>query len=123
VGILRHLPAVSHDSRGRAGAAKTMRCTNGREPAGGRCAHTWAREAGFELVHAAAYHPHYLTGPHKGFWNWTFRNACERLVDEGVMTREKFQELVDGMTAADNDPNTVVAHCRMHQLIARKPQS
>jgi hypothetical protein len=36
---------------------------------GGRRAHLWAREAGFELVHAAAYHAHYLSGPHKGFWN------------------------------------------------------
>jgi SAM-dependent methyltransferase len=89
---------------------------------GGRYAHMWAREAGFELVHAAAYHPHYLNGPHKGFWNWTFRNACRRLVEEAMMTPEKWQNLVDGMTAADDDPNTVVAHCRMHQLIARKPK-
>ena len=90
---------------------------------GGRYAHMWAREAGFELVHAAAYHPHYLNGPHKGFWNWTLRNACRRLVEEALMTQEKWQKLVDGMTAADNDPNTVVAHCRMHQLIARKPKA
>lgn len=90
---------------------------------GGRRAHTWAREAGFELVHVAAYHPHYLDGPHKGFWNWTFRNASERLVHEGLLTQEKWRELVEGMTAADDDPNTVVAHCRMHQLIARKPLS
>src|SRR4029453_6603652 len=41
--------------------------------AGGRWAHTWALEAGFELVHVDAYHPHYLTGEHKGFWNWTLR--------------------------------------------------
>ncbi len=88
---------------------------------GGRYAHIWAKEAGFELVHAAAYHPHYLTGPHKSFWNWTLRNAVQRLVDEGGLSQERFDELVAGMTAADNSPDTVVAHCRMHQLIARKP--
>jgi hypothetical protein len=89
--------------------------------AGGRCAHTWAREAGFEIVHADAYHPHYLEGPHKGFWNWTLRNGTRRLVDEGVLTEARWTELVDGMTQADNSRDTVVAHCRMHHLIARKP--
>ena len=88
---------------------------------GGRWAHTWAKEAGFEIVHADAYHPHYLEGPHKGFWNWTLRNACRRLVEEGGMTEARWTELVDGMTQADNSRGTVVAHCRMHQLIARKP--
>jgi SAM-dependent methyltransferase len=88
---------------------------------GGRYAHTWAKEAGFELVYVAAYHPHYLKGPHKGFWNWTLRNVTERLVEEGSLTRDRWLELVDGMTAADESPDTVVAHCRMHQLIARKP--
>ena len=88
---------------------------------GGRYAHTWAKEAGFDLVHVAAYHPHYLYGPHKGFWNWTFRNAARRLVEEGSMSEGRWKELVAGMTAADDSPHTVVAHCRMHQLIARKP--
>ena len=31
--------------------------------------------ARFELLHIDAYHPHYLTGDHKGFWNWMLRNA------------------------------------------------
>jgi hypothetical protein len=88
---------------------------------GGRCAHTWAEEAGFDLLHVAAYHPHYLSGPHKGFWNWTLRNATRRLVEEGTMSEDRWRGLVAGMTAADDSPNTVVAHCRMHQLIARKP--
>ena len=35
------------------------------------------------------------------------------------MTR--LDELVTGMTEADESPTTVVAHCRMHQVIARKP--
>ena len=88
---------------------------------GGRYAHMWAKQSGFELVHVAAYHPHYLSGPHKGFWNWTLRNAGKRLVEEGTMTQERWEELVRGMTAADESPDTVVAHCRMHQLIARRP--
>jgi len=88
---------------------------------GGRRAHLWAKEAGFELVHVAAYHPHYLHGPHKGFWNWTLRNATQRLVEEGDLSRQRWEGLVAGMTAADNSPDTVVAHCRMHQVIARKP--
>ena len=29
---------------------------------GGRWAHTWAKEAGFEVVHVAAYHPHFIAG-------------------------------------------------------------
>ena len=88
---------------------------------GGRYAHLWAKEAGFELVHVSADHPHYLSGPHKGLWNWTFRNAVRRLVEERSLTEERWEELIAGMTAADNSPETVVAHCRMHQVIARKP--
>jgi SAM-dependent methyltransferase len=88
---------------------------------GGRWVHTWAKEAGFDVVFVDAYHPHYLEGPHKGFWNWTLRNAGRRLVDEGTLTEGRWQELADGMTEADQSRDTVVAHCRMHQLIARKP--
>lgn len=88
---------------------------------GGQRAHLWAKEAGFELLYVAAYQPHYLDGPHKGFWNWTFRNATRRLVEEGTMSEDRWNELVAGMTAADDSLDTVVAHSRMHQLIARKP--
>lgn len=88
---------------------------------GGRSVHLWAKQAGFELVHAAAYHPHFLSGPHKSFWNWTFRVATERMVEEGTLTEARWTELVAGMDAADASPTTIVAHCRMHQLIARKP--
>jgi len=88
--------------------------------AGGRWAHTWAIEAGFELVHVDAYHPHYLTGDHKGFWNWTLRHGGLGLVTEGSLSATKLEELVAGMTKADESPATVVAHCRMHQVIARK---
>jgi cyclopropane fatty-acyl-phospholipid synthase-like methyltransferase len=87
---------------------------------GGRRAHTWAKQAGFELVHVDAYHPHYLTGEHKGFWNWTLRNAGLGLVTEGLLPMAKLDELVAGMNKADESPDTVVAHCRMHQVIARK---
>ena len=88
---------------------------------GGRRAHMWAKEAGFEVVHADAYHPHYLSGEHKGFWNWTLRNAGVGLVTEGLLSMTKLEELVEGMTQADESPDTLVAHCRMHQVMARKP--
>ena len=87
---------------------------------GGRRTHLWAREAGFEILHVDAYHPHYLTGEHKGFWNWTLRNAGVGLVTEGSLSMTKLQELVAGMNQADESPDTLVAHCRMHQVIARK---
>ena len=93
----------------------------GADYSGGRRAHTWAQEAGFELVHVDAYHPHYLTGEHKGFWNWTLRNAALTLVSEGSLSTTRLEELVAGMTAADQSPDTVVSHCRMHQVIARRP--
>lgn len=89
--------------------------------AGGRRVHTWAKSAGFEVVHVAAYHPHYVTGEHKGFWSWTFEEAGAGLVKEGTLSEGRLRELVEGMRAADQDPEMVVAHCRMHQLIARKP--
>lgn len=89
---------------------------------GGRRVHTWALDAGFELEHADAYHPHYLSGPYKSFWNWTLRNAAQGLVLEGLLEQAKLDQLVAGMSEADASPTTVVAHCRMHQLIARKPR-
>jgi len=37
------------------------------------------------------------------------------------LTAARVDELVAGMNEADASPNTLVAHCRMHQLIAKKP--
>ena len=74
-------------------------------------------------MHVDAYHPHYLTGEHKGFWNWTLRAVAEGLVREGTLTTGRLEALVAGMSEADASPDTVVAHCRMHQLIARKPST
>jgi SAM-dependent methyltransferase len=89
--------------------------------AGGRRAHLWAKEAGFEIVHVDAYHPHYVTGEHKGFWNWTLRAVALGMVKEGSLSAARLEELVAGMNEADASPDTLVAHCRMHQLIAKKP--
>ena len=89
--------------------------------AGGRRVHLWAKEAGFEIVHVDAYHPHYVTGEHKGFWNWTLRAVALGMVKEGSLSAARLQELVEGMNQADASPDTLVAHCRMHQLIAKKP--
>lgn len=87
---------------------------------GGRRTHLWAKEAGFEILHVDAYHPHYLTGEHKGFWNWTLRNVAVGLVTDGSLSMTKLEELAAGMNRADESPDTLVAHCRMHQVIARK---
>jgi hypothetical protein len=88
---------------------------------GGRRAHLWAKEAGFEIVHVDAYHPHYVTGEHKGFWSWTLRAVGLGMVKEGSLSAARLEELVAGMNEADASPDTLVAHCRMHQLIAKKP--
>ena len=88
---------------------------------GGRRAHLWTKEAGFEIVHVDAYHPHHITGEHKGFWNWTLRAVGFGMVKEGSLTATRLEELVAGMNEADASPDTLVAHCRMHQLIAKKP--
>jgi 2-polyprenyl-3-methyl-5-hydroxy-6-metoxy-1,4-benzoquinol methylase len=90
--------------------------------AGGRRLHRWALEAGFDVLRIDAYHPHYLTGEHKGFWGWTFRESGANLVKEGAITDARYEELSEGMRAADDDPSTLVAHARMHQLVARKPE-
>ena len=87
----------------------------------GRRVHLWAKEAGFEFIHVDAYHPHYVTGKHKGFWNWTLHAVALGMVKEGSLTAARVDELVAGMNEADASPNTLVAHCRMHQLIAKKP--
>ena len=88
---------------------------------GGRRTHLWAKEAGFEIVHVDAYHPHYVTGEHKGFWNWTLRAVGQGMVKEESLTQARLNELVAGMNDADASPDTLVAHSRMHQLIAKKP--
>ena len=49
------------------------------------------------------------------------RNAALRLVDEGTLSHDRWKELVVGMTVVYNAQIRVVAHCRMHQLIAKKP--
>jgi SAM-dependent methyltransferase len=89
--------------------------------AGGRLLHSWAREAGFEVLDLSVYHPHYLTGPHKGFWSWTFLEIAHALLKEGLLTEDRLRQLANGMRAADEDPTIMVAHCRTHQMIARKP--
>ena len=88
---------------------------------GGRRAHLWAKEAGFELVHVDAHYPQYVTGGHKGFWNWTLRAVALGMVKEGSLSAARLEELVAGMNDADASPDTLVAHCRMHQLIPKKP--
>jgi hypothetical protein len=81
-----------------------------------------ASEAGFDVLSIDAYQPHYLSGKHKGFWSWTYREAGANLVKEGGMTDARYDEISEAMRAADDDPLTLVGHARMHQLVARKPE-
>ncbi len=89
--------------------------------AGGRRLHRWAREAGFEIVEVNAYQRHYVSGPFKRFWSWTFLEAGPSMIEAGMLTEERFEQLASGMQEADDDPEIQVGHARHHQLIARKP--
>ncbi|MEO8050667.1 MAG: methyltransferase domain-containing protein [Acidobacteriota bacterium] len=88
---------------------------------GGRRLHSWAAEAGFEIVDVTAYQPHYLTGPRKGFYSWTIEAAGPALIADGILTQENLQSVLAAMRAADDDPRVMVAGYRQHQLIARRP--
>jgi len=88
---------------------------------GGRRLHTWAVEAGFEIVDLRVYQPHYLAGPHKGFWSWSMEAAGPSLVADGILTQEDLQNMLNSMRAADADPRVLVAGYSNYQLIARKP--
>ncbi len=89
--------------------------------AGGRRLHCWLREAGYEIQQAHAYQKHYLDGPHKVFWSWTFIETGRSLIADGLLSEEQLHELAQEMQKADDDPNVLVGHCRNHQVIARKP--
>lgn len=41
---------------------------------------------------------------------------------EGAITDARYAELSEGMRVADDDSLTFVAHARMRQLVARKPE-
>jgi hypothetical protein len=84
-----------------------------------RCRHGYAHRLRFGV--SVNFAEPRRTGEHKGFWNWTLRAAAQGLVREGTLTPDRLEELVAGMTEADASRDTVVTHCRMHQLIARKP--
>ena len=90
--------------------------------AGGRRLHKWASAAGFEIVSVDAYQPHYLSGPQKSFWSWTFLETAPTLVREQTLTEDRVRQLAEGMKTADEDPTVLIGHCRNHQLIARKPR-
>jgi NAD(P)-dependent dehydrogenase (short-subunit alcohol dehydrogenase family) len=77
--------------------------------------------AGFKILDIGAYQLHYITGPHKRFWSWSFLEAGPALLAQEALNEEQLNELADGMRAADEDPNVLVGHCRNHQLIACKP--
>jgi SAM-dependent methyltransferase len=93
----------------------------GLDYAAGRRLHCWAQAAGFKIVDVAAYQLHYVTGPQKRFWSWSFLEAGPALLAQNALTPEQLNQLAEGMQAADEDPSVLVGHCRNHQLIALKP--
>jgi cyclopropane fatty-acyl-phospholipid synthase-like methyltransferase len=101
--------------------AQALSATRKVDYSGGRRLHTWAAEAGFEIVDVRAYQPHYVTGPHKGFWSWTMEAAGPSLVAEAILTEEDLNSVLSAMRVADGDPGIMVAGYRNHQLIARRP--
>jgi hypothetical protein len=68
--------------------AQALSATRKVDYSGGRRLHTWAAEAGFEIVDVRAYQPHYVTGPHKGFWSWTMEAAGPSLVAVSVAAKK-----------------------------------
>ena len=89
--------------------------------AGGRHLHLWALEAGFEVLHVDAYQPHYIAGPYKNFWSWTFHETAPNAIKMGALTDQRWRDIAQDMRHADEDPKVLVAHARTGQLIARKP--
>jgi 2-polyprenyl-3-methyl-5-hydroxy-6-metoxy-1,4-benzoquinol methylase len=107
-----------HRYRDLAVAAGENRCV---DYAGGRRLHCWAQAAGFEILDIGAYQLHYLTGPHKSFWSWSFLESGADLIAEKMLSHDQLNQMKEDMRAADEDPKVLIGHCRNHQLIARKP--
>jgi hypothetical protein len=71
---------------------------------GRRRAHTWAKEAGFELVHVDAYHPHYLHRRPQGLLELDAAQRRPRPRDGRALSMTKLDELVAGMTRPTSRP-------------------
>ena len=86
---------------------RTMRvvaaCTGGRA------------EAGFDVPHIDAYHPHYLTGEHKGFWTRGPTARPEQTSSRRArMTESRYGEMCAAMRAADGTIPLTLVRSRPH---------
>lgn len=78
-----------------------------------------ARSIGLEVQRADAYQRHFLGGKEKGYWTWSFAEARPSLLNTCSSPAE-VDKCLSKMREVDRDPNVMVGHARVHQLIARK---
>ena len=85
----------------------------------GRKLHMLARDCDFEVVGFEAYQRHFLENVAKRFWSWSLIEGHQAFREGGLSDME-FQSLCAGTNKADEDPNVLVGHARVHQLLARR---
>ena len=79
-----------------------------------------ARSIGLEVCQADAYQRHFLSGVEKSLWTWSFTEARQALLTTSSSPAELDNCLAE-LRKVDHDPQIVVGHARMHQLVAQKP--
>ena len=79
-----------------------------------------ARSIGLEVRQADAYQRHFLSGIEKTLWTWSFTEARQALLTTSSSSAD-LDECLAELRKVDRDPEIMVGHARMHQLIAQKP--
>lgn len=79
-----------------------------------------ALSIGLEVRQADAYQRHFLAGPAKGFWTWSFTEAKQALMTTWSSAVE-LEKCLSEMGKIDRDQQVLVGHARMHQLVAQRP--
>ena len=79
-----------------------------------------ALSIGLEVRQADAYQRHFLAGRAKGFWTWSFTEAKQALMTTWSSAAE-LENCLSAMGKIDRDPQVLVGHARMHQLVAQRP--
>ena len=79
-----------------------------------------ALSIGLEVRQADAYQRHFLGGRAKGYWTWSFTEAKQALMTTWSSPAE-LDKCLSEMRKIDRDPQVLVGHARMHQLVATRP--
>ena len=79
-----------------------------------------ALSIGLEVRQADAYQRHFLGGRAKGYWTWSFTEAKQALLTTWSSPAE-LDKCLSEMRKIDRDPQVLVGHARMHQLVATRP--